>query len=210
MIHIHDLHKDFRVPYRHHRGLGVPAQSGDARVPGGARVDGVSFDIARGELVGYLGPNGAGKSTTIKILTGILVPTGGEVRVDGRVPWQQRREHVAHIGVVFGQRTSLWWDLPVVESFDLLRHIYHVPDDRFTRNMAIFEEMLELRPFLNTPVRNLSLGQRMRADLAAALSCTIRRCFSSTNRRSGWMWWRRSAFASSSRRSTVSAVRPSS
>ena len=92
-------------------------------------VDGVSFGIERGELVGYLGPNGAGKSTTIKMLTGILVPTAGEVPVDGRVPWRQRREHVAHIGVVFGQRTSLWWDLPVVESFDLLRHIYHVPDD---------------------------------------------------------------------------------
>ena len=135
-------------------------------------VDGVSFDIARGELVGYLGPNGAGKSTTIKILTGILVPTGGEVRVGdgrGRVPWQERREHVAHIGVVFGQRTSLWWDLPVIESFDLLRHIYRVPQDRFRRNMALFDELLELGPFLNTHVRGLSLGQRMRADLAAAL-----------------------------------------
>jgi len=169
MIHIHDLHKDFRV-YRHHRGgLGALRNLVTREFQVVRAVDGISFGIAAGELVGYLGPNGAGKSTTIKILTGILVPTGGEVRVDGRVPWQQRREHVAHIGVVFGQRTSLWWDLPVIESFDLLRRIYHVPDARFTRNLARFEEMLELGPFLSTPVRNLSLGQRMRADLAAAL-----------------------------------------
>jgi ABC-2 type transport system ATP-binding protein len=169
MIHIHDLHKDFRV-YRHHRGgLGALRNLVTREFQVVRAVDGVSFDIARGELVGYLGPNGAGKSTTIKILTGILVPTGGEVRVDDRVPWQQRREHVAHIGVVFGQRTSLWWDLPVVESFDLLRHIYRVSEDRFRHNMALFEELLELGPFLNTPVRGLSLGQRMRADLAAAL-----------------------------------------
>jgi ABC-2 type transport system ATP-binding protein len=169
MIHIHDLHKDFRV-YRHHRGgLGALRNLVTREFQLVRAVDGVSFDIARGELVGYLGPNGAGKSTTIKILTGILVPTSGEVNVDGRTPWQQRKEHVAHIGVVFGQRTSLWWDLPVVESFDLLRHIYRVPDERFRQNMALFEELLEMGPFLNTPVRGLSLGQRMRADLAAAL-----------------------------------------
>ncbi len=169
MIHIHNLHKDFRV-YRHHRGgLGALRNLATREFQIVRAVDGVSFDIARGELVGYLGPNGAGKSTTIKILTGILVPTGGEVQVNGRVPWRQRREHVAQIGVVFGQRTSLWWDLPVIESFDLLRHIYRVPDDRYRRNMSLFEELLELGPFLDTPVRNLSLGQRMRADLAAAL-----------------------------------------
>lgn len=169
MIHIRDLHKHFRV-YRHHRGgLGALRNLVTREFQTVHAVDGVSFAIGRGELVGYLGPNGAGKSTTIKILTGILVPTSGEVRVDGRVPWQQRREHVAHIGVVFGQRTSLWWDLPTIESFDLLRHIYRVPPERFRRNMALFEEMLELGPFLNTPVRGLSLGQRMRADLAAAL-----------------------------------------
>jgi ABC-2 type transport system ATP-binding protein len=132
-------------------------------------VDGISFDIARGEIVGYLGPNGAGKSTTLKMLCGLLVPSAGEVRVDGRVPWQERKQHVAHIGAVFGQRTTLWWDLPVIESFNLLRHIYSVKPDRFQQNLAAFRQLLELDPFLNTPVRSLSLGQRMRADICAAL-----------------------------------------
>ena len=169
MIHIENLHKDFRV-YRHHRGgLGALRNLLTREYRIVHAVDGVTFEVGRGELVGYLGPNGAGKSTTIKILTGILVPTGGAVRVDGRVPWAQRIEHVAHIGVVFGQRTGLWWDLPVIESLDLLRHIYRVSADRYRRQLALFEDLLEMGPFLNTPVRSLSLGQRMRADLAAAL-----------------------------------------
>lgn len=169
MIHVADLCKEFRV-YRHHRGgLGALRNLFTSEYRRVAAVDGVSFDIGRGELVGYLGPNGAGKSTTIKILTGILVPTAGVVQVDGRTPWEERRSHVQRIGVVFGQRTSLWWDLPAVESFDLLRYIYHVPADRFRANMAAFDDVLELGPFLNTPVRSLSLGQRMRVDLAAAL-----------------------------------------
>jgi len=119
--------------------------------------------------VGYIGPNGAGKSTTIKMLTGILVPTSGQVVVDGRVPHRQRKEHVRRIGVVFGQRTNLWWDLPTIESFDLLRHVYRIPADRYRANLDLFCELLDLEGFLNTPVRTLSLGQRMRADLAAAL-----------------------------------------
>jgi len=169
MIRVRDLHKDFRV-YRHHRGgLGALRNLATREYRTVHAVDGVSFDIAAGGLVGYLGPNGAGKSTTIKILTGILTPSSGEVSVDGRVPWLQRKEHVQRIGVVFGQRTGLWWDLPVIESFDLLRHIYRVPADRYRQNMRAFEEILELGPFLSTPVRSLSLGQRMRADLAAAL-----------------------------------------
>lgn len=169
MIHVADLHKEFRI-YQHHRGaLGAVRNllTRDYRVV--RAVDGVSFDIAAGELVGYLGPNGAGKSTTLKILTGILVPTAGEVRVDGRVPWEERQEHVRHIGAIFGQRTGLWWDLPVIESLDLLRHIYRVPADRYRRNLRLFDDLLELGPFLETPVRGLSLGQRMCADLAAAL-----------------------------------------
>ena len=169
MIYVEDLHKDFRV-YRHHRGaLGAVRNLVTREAHVVQAVDGVSFHIAPGELVGYLGPNGAGKSTTLKILTGILVPTGGEVRVAGRVPWLQRTAHLRGLGAVFGQRTGLWWDLPVIESLDLLRHIYRVPADRYQQNLRLFDALLELGPFLDTPVRSLSLGQRMRADLAAAL-----------------------------------------
>lgn len=132
-------------------------------------VDDITFEIRAGELVGYLGPNGAGKSTTIKMLTGLLVPTAGRIVVNGYVPWRARRRYVQGIGAVFGQRTTLWWDLPVVESLELLRHIYRVPKRPFERNFEEFTALLELGPFLDTPVRNLSLGQRMRADLCAAL-----------------------------------------
>src|ERR1044071_1487857 len=132
-------------------------------------LDGVSFAIERGELVGYIGPNGAGKSTTVKALSGILVPDRGRSEVTGRVPWKQRMAHVAQIGVVFGKRTQLWWDLPVVESFELLRDIYRVPPARFARSRDALIALLDLAPLLDVPVRQLSLGQRMRCDLAAAL-----------------------------------------
>jgi ABC-2 type transport system ATP-binding protein len=132
-------------------------------------VDGISFEIGRGELVGYLGPNGAGKSTTLKMLTGLLAPSGGELNVNGFLPWRERQAYVAGIGAVFGQRTTLWWDLPVIESLELLQYIYQVPPARFRQNLDEFRELLELDPFLDTPVRSLSLGQRMRADLCAAL-----------------------------------------
>jgi len=169
LIQVTDLHKEFRV-FKHHRGAIGAIRNLFTRDYRTIRaVDGVSFSINDGELVGYLGPNGAGKSTTIKMLTGILVPTRGEIRVAGRVPWQQRVEHVRGIGVVFGQRTNLWWDLPVIESLDLLRYVYHIPADRYRRNLSDFRELLDLDEFLNTPVRALSLGQRMRADLAGAL-----------------------------------------
>ncbi len=132
-------------------------------------VESVSFSVDSGEMVGYLGPNGAGKSTTMKMLTGILVPSGGHILVAGRVPHRQRVEHVRNIGVVFGQRTQLWWDLPTIESFELLRHIYRIPLERWRANLATFSDLLDLDTFIETPVRQLSLGQRMRADLAAAL-----------------------------------------
>ncbi len=132
-------------------------------------VDDVSLSVAAGELVGYIGPNGAGKSTSIKMLTGILVPTSGSIRVAGVDPQRRRIDLARRIGVVFGQRTQLWWDLPLRDSFDLLRHVYRVPADRHAANFASFVELLDMGSFLDTPVRQLSLGQRMRGDLCAAL-----------------------------------------
>lgn len=132
-------------------------------------VKDMSFELDAGELVGYIGPNGAGKSTTIKMLTGILVPSSGTCTIDGIVPWRDRKENAKQIGVVFGQRTQLYWDLPLNESFQLLRAIYGIPHDRFEANLRRFRELLELDPFLRTPVRQLSLGQRMRGDFAAAM-----------------------------------------
>ena len=129
----------------------------------------VSLEVTAGEVVGYIGPNGAGKSTTIKMLTGILVPTSGTISVAGLDPQRRRRELAARIGVVFGQRTQLWWDLPLRDSFALLRHIYQVPPARHAENLARFVELLDLGGFLDTPVRQLSLGQRMRGELTAAL-----------------------------------------
>jgi ABC-2 type transport system ATP-binding protein len=132
-------------------------------------VDDVSLTIDVGELVGYIGPNGAGKSTTIKMLTGILVPSSGVVRVAGLDPQRDRMALNRRIGVVFGQRSQLWWDLPLRDSFDLLRHVYRVPPPRHAENVASFVELLELGPLLDRPVRQLSLGERMRGELTAAL-----------------------------------------
>ncbi|MFF1785763.1 ATP-binding cassette domain-containing protein [Kitasatospora sp. NPDC058243] len=132
-------------------------------------VDGLSFTVEAGECVGYIGPNGAGKSTTIKMLTGILVPSGGRLRVAGVDPARERVALARRIGVVFGQRTTLWWDLPLCDSFELARRIYRIPDRRYRENLARCVELLDLEGLLDTPVRQLSLGQRMRGDLAAAL-----------------------------------------
>jgi ABC-2 type transport system ATP-binding protein len=132
-------------------------------------VEGVTMELDAGELVGYIGPNGAGKSTTIKMLTGILVPTSGHIEVAGLTPHLQRSDNARNIGVVFGQRSQLYWDLPLRESFALLRAIYDVPRDRYEQNMKHFAEILEIDAFLGTPVRQLSLGQRMRGDFAAAM-----------------------------------------
>ncbi len=134
-----------------------------------AAVAGIDLAIDRGAMVGYIGPNGAGKSTTIKMLVGILVPSRGRVAVDGLDPSRQRKELARRIGVVFGQRSQLWWDLPLGDSFQLLRHIYRVPADRHAANLARYTEGLDLGPLLGVPVRQLSLGQRMRGELVAAL-----------------------------------------
>ena len=132
-------------------------------------VDNISFEIKKGEIVGYIGANGSGKSTTIKMMTGILIPSSGRVVVDGIIPYEKREENAKNIGAVFGQRTQLWWDLPLSETFTLLKEIYEVNDDDFKERMEFLNEVLDLNEFMLSPVRTLSLGQRMRADLAAAL-----------------------------------------
>jgi ABC-2 type transport system ATP-binding protein len=168
-IRVEALTKVFRVA-RHHRGaLGALRNLFEREYREVRAVDGISFAVSAGEMLGCLGPNGAGKSTTIKMLTGILTPTAGQVEVLGLSPQRRRKEVAARIGVVFGQRTQLWWDLPLIESLDLLRYIYRVPAARYRRNLDTFRALLDLDAFLNTPVRQLSLGQRMRGDLAAAL-----------------------------------------
>lgn len=168
-IRVRDLRKTFWVS-RHRRGaLGALRGLVDRSGREVEAVAGISFDLAPGEIVGYVGPNGAGKSTTIKMLTGILVPSAGEATVAGLTPWRDRKALARRIGVVFGQRTQLWWDLPLIESLDLLRHIYGVSTERHDENMRELRALLDLDPFLETPVRQLSLGQRMRGDLAAAL-----------------------------------------
>ena len=132
-------------------------------------LNGISFSINQGELVGLIGPNGAGKSTTVKIMSGILTPDQGTCVIHGRIPWKQRMAHVADIGVVFGQRSQLWWDVPVMDSFSLLRDIYDIPEDDFRIRIAELTAALDIGDILKTPARQLSLGQRMRCELAAAL-----------------------------------------
>ncbi len=169
LIEVHDLRKAFTLPVRKAGPLGALRTLFAREYRTITAVEGVSFSVEAGAMVGYLGPNGAGKSTTLKMLTGILTPSGGQITVGGLTPHRQRVAHVRRIGVVFGQRTQLWWDLPTIESFELLRHIYKIPLERYQANLRRFTDLLELGPFLDTPVRQLSLGQRMRADLAAAL-----------------------------------------
>lgn len=169
IIRTHDLRKTFRTPKRR-PGVGGALRTLFSReYEDKIAVRDVTMELEAGELVGYIGPNGAGKSTTIKMLTGILVPTSGTIDVAGLVPYERRNENARNIGVVFGQRSQLYWDLPLIESFELLRAIYSIPRDHYQRNLQHFKEMLEMEPFLRTPVRQLSLGQRMRGDFAAAM-----------------------------------------
>jgi ABC-2 type transport system ATP-binding protein len=168
IIHVRDLVKEFRTPKRAPGIIGGIRTLFTREQKVVRAVDGVSFDVAEGELVGYLGRNGAGKSTTIKMLTGILVPTSGEVVVRGLVPWRDRQRNALGIGVVFGQRSQLWWDLPLAESFELVRRMYRMDAPSYRRELDRLTELLEMGEFLRTPVRQLSLGQRMRGDLAAA------------------------------------------
>jgi len=168
-IVVQDLCKTFSVAERDPGAWGAIKGLVRRRYRHVSALDHISFSVEPGELVGYIGPNGAGKSTTVKVLAGILVPDSGVCDVMGRTPWKQRVAHVARIGVVFGQRTQLWWDLPVIESFELLREIYRIPAETYRQNVDEMVAMLGLAELLDTPVRQLSLGQRMRCDLAAAL-----------------------------------------
>jgi ABC-2 type transport system ATP-binding protein len=163
------LCKSFRIVGKRPGIIGGLRSIVDPRIKHVAAVTDLTLQVEQGEMVGLIGPNGAGKSTTIKMLTGVLVPTSGEVEVAGLDPYRQRRKLAYHIGVVFGQKTQLWWDLPLIDSLLLLRHLYHVPARRHTRNLTELREILGLDDFIQTPVRQLSLGQRMRGDLAAAL-----------------------------------------
>ena len=168
LIHIENLSKHFKVLNRR-EGLGGAVRdlfSGDYRTV--EAVAGVSFDIDAGEIVGYIGPNGAGKSTTIKMMTGILKPTGGVIQVNGLTPYENRIRQAQIMGVVFGQRTQLWWDLPVIESFKILKEIYKVDDKTFDDHMGMFNELVGLKSLYSQQVRTLSLGQRMLCDITAS------------------------------------------
>ena len=168
-IVVENLTKTFRVAERQPGMWGALKGLAHRRYRTVRALNTISFSLAAGELVGYIGPNGAGKSTTVKVLAGILVPDSGRCEVMGRVPWKMRVAHVREIGVVFGQRTQLWWDLPVIESFDLLRDIYRVPRVEYVSTRDELISLMDLEALLDTPVRQLSLGQRMRCDLVAAL-----------------------------------------
>ncbi len=169
VIETKGLRKSFRSPLKKPGVAGAVRHLFRPEYKEIVAVTDVDLSIEAGEAVAYVGPNGAGKSTTIKMLTGILLPTGGAIRVNGLHPYQERMRNSKNIGVVFGQRTQLWWDIPVIESFTLLRDIYEVPEKTYRENLAYFTEMLGLEEILQQSARRLSLGQRMRADLAVAL-----------------------------------------
>ncbi len=168
-IEVKGISKEFKV---NKRGAGIPGMIANMFVPKYEikhAVNNLSFNIEKGEMVGFIGPNGAGKSSTIKMLSGILCPDKGTISVNGYIPYKQRKAYVGNIGVVFGQKSQLQWDLPVIDSFELLRAIYRIPHDKYKRNLERFTDMLDMKGFINQPVRQLSLGQRMRSDIVASL-----------------------------------------
>ena len=168
-IEVNDLCKEYRVA-KTGKGIGGAIKSlfhREYTVKEAVRH--VNFSVEKGEIVGYIGPNGAGKSTTLKMLSGILIPTSGTVQVGGIVPYERRRENAKRIGVVFGQRSQLYWDLPVSDTFDLYESLYDIPHETFRKNCDLFTELLDMGGFLDQPVRQLSLGQKMKANIAVAL-----------------------------------------
>jgi len=169
MIHVENLTKEFKMYKKTPGFIGAVKSLFSREAEIKKAVDNISFHINEGEMVGYIGANGAGKSTSIKMMTGILVPSSGKCVVDGIIPYENRQKNAKKIGVVFGQRTQLWWDLPLTETFSILKDIYDVDDKTFKERMSFLNEVLDLDEFMSRSVRTLSLGQRMRADLAAAL-----------------------------------------
>lgn len=169
IISVKDLSKTFKKPIRKEGFIGMVKSLFSRKYEDIKAVDGISFDIAQGEIVGYIGANGAGKSTTIKMMCGILHPTSGSVTVDGMDFEKNRQKINREMGVVFGQKTQLWWDIPLIETFKILKSIYEVSDEEYNERFEYLCELLDMKPFLNQTVRSLSLGQRMRADFAAAL-----------------------------------------
>lgn len=169
MIHVENMTKEFVTTKKYPGFKGAVKGLFTREKVRKVAVNDVSFDINKGEIVGYIGSNGAGKSTTIKMMTGILVPTKGSCTVNGLTPYEDRMENAKNIGVVFGQRTQLWWDLPLSETFQVLKEVYSVSDEDFKERMEFLNNVLSLDDFIHNTVRTLSLGQRMRADLAAAL-----------------------------------------
>ncbi len=168
-IEVKNISKEFKV---NKRSAGIPGMIANMFVPKfeiKKAVNDLSFTIEKGEMVGFIGPNGAGKSSTIKMLSGILCPDKGSISVAGYIPYKQRKAYVGNIGVVFGQKSQLQWDLPVIDSFELLRAIYRIPEEKYKKNLERFTEMLDMKGFINQPVRQLSLGQRMRSDIVASL-----------------------------------------
>lgn len=169
MIQLQDVHKTFRVAKRKAGFNNVVKSLFSRDYETVQALDHISFTIQDGEMVGYIGPNGAGKSTSIKIMCGILTPDSGSCKINGLIPWKDRLEHTKNIGVVFGQRSQLWWDVPVIDSFELLRDIYRVDEIRYKQNVDELTQLLNLSELLKTPARTLSLGQRMRCEIAASL-----------------------------------------
>lgn len=169
MVYVENLRKEFKKTIKEPGLKGSLKSFIKPKKEIVAAVKDISFDVNEGEILGFIGPNGAGKSTVIKMLTGILSPTSGKCTINGKDPQKDRKTYVKEIGVVFGQRTQLWWDLPLTETYTVLKEIYEVDDSRFKKRMSFLNEVLELDSFINSPVRTLSLGQRMRADIAASL-----------------------------------------
>ena len=169
MISVQNVKKNYRVAKRDKGFLQTIVSLFHRKYEIKKAVDDISFTIKKGEIVGFIGPNGAGKSTTIKMLSGILYPDNGSINVKGYIPYKQRKQYVKNIGVVFGQKTQLNWDLPLIESFELMKYIYKIPKEKYEENLHKFIKLLDMEEFINQPVRQLSLGQRMRGDIVAAL-----------------------------------------